>query len=794
MLKAKSKFSSKTNRLMQSTAIALAAACMSQAPALAQSEEDDRFEFEEIIVTATKRAESIQTVGLSVTALQGAELQARGAVDFVDYAVSIPNLAFGSTDDGVLANRTISIRGIEGLNTTGFYIDDVPLDESVNPLVLDVERVEVLRGPQGTLFGARGLGGTIRIITKKPEFDGTFGSVHAGVSTTREGGLNYLVDGAANIPLSDRFAARITAYYNYEEGIFDKVVGPSTAPGVVVPAGTDGALVGDAPATLEDVDDKEVYGAQFALRLDASDALSFNGKVMYQRTELSGFPLADFVTGAVAGELRLEGDDFTQERLFNIDENGTDEWVQLSLNINYETSFGTFTSSTGYFTRDTIEQEDSSEFISFTLLGPILQGAGLPVSPTAIPSPIFQTLEFNTFVEEARFISNFEGPFQMTVGAFYQDTDDNEAFDPPNVAAGFDAAFSGFLGVPGGGLTGTGDLIFTSNTPTKIEEFGLFGEFTYNLSEKLSATLGVRYFDTEVTSSDVTSGFAAGGLNNVVPETSQQEDGFNFKGLIEYEANDNVFLYASVAEGFRIGGTNGLLPATLGCPDQAAALGFTGDDANTFNSDSLVSYEAGVKTTSGGGRFTFNAAAFHVSFDDIQQRVLLTCGFDFVGNIGSARSQGFELEATARPAEGWFLQAAAGYTDAEFTEDVPGIANDGDPLQQVPQWTFSATVDYEAPAFGDYMWFTRSDFSYVDSSISTVVDSNNPRIRPSYSLFNTRLGLRSEKYDVVLFVNNLFDEDAIFSDNRTLAAEAGGRPRIVRGRPRTIGIEFRSRF
>ena len=180
--------------------------------ALAQSEDDAPADV--ITVTATKREESIQSVGLSISAISGEDLNARGAVDFEDYAVSIPNLAFGATDDGILANRTISIRGIEGLNTTGFYIDDVPLDESINPLVLDVERVEVLRGPQGTLYGARGLGGTVRVITKQPDFDAYSARFHAGFSNTKEGGFNYIVDGSANIPLSDQLRPALDSIYS----------------------------------------------------------------------------------------------------------------------------------------------------------------------------------------------------------------------------------------------------------------------------------------------------------------------------------------------------------------------------------------------------------------------------------------------------------------------------------------------------------------------------------------------------------------------------------------------------
>ena len=221
---------------------------------------------EEVLVTATKRAESLQTVGLSVTALGGEELQARGAADFEDYAIAIPNLAFGATDDGILANRTISVRGIEGLNTTSFYIDDVPLDESVDPLVLDVERIEVLRGPQGTLYGARGLGGTIRVIAKRPEFDGVSGRLNLVSSQTKHGALNYGIDGALNLPLADNAGIRLLGYYRRESGIFDLVVGPGSAPGVAAAPSASGAIAGDPAQEDSNIDDKTTYGAQLAFR------------------------------------------------------------------------------------------------------------------------------------------------------------------------------------------------------------------------------------------------------------------------------------------------------------------------------------------------------------------------------------------------------------------------------------------------------------------------------------------------------------------------------------------------
>ena len=781
--------SSAPSRLSSRTTFALALGLTLAAPTAAEEVAETDGEYlpiEEVLVTATKRTESLQTVGLSLTALSGDELQARGAADFEDYAVAIPNLAFGATDDGILANRTISVRGIEGLNTTSFYIDDVPLDESVDPLVLDVERIEVLRGPQGTLYGARGLGGTIRVITKRPEFDGTSGRLNLATSHTKHGDLNYEFDGAFNLPLADNAAIRLLGYYQREAGIFDLVVGPATAPGVAAAAGAPGAITGDPAEEESNVDDKTTYGAQLAFRWAPTDVFTVDARALYQKTDLDGFPLADLAFAAAPEPFKLRAGDLTQNRLFNVREGGEDEWAQFSLTLGYEAEFGAFTSSTGYFTRDTFEYEDSSEFISFTLLGGILPSFGLPTAPAPVPSPIFQTLEFDTFMQEVRFVSSFDGPLQMIAGAFYQDTDDDEAFQPENIATGFGAAFDGFLGLPPGTSS---DLIFTSDTIRTVEEIGLFGEFSYDLTDRFTATIGLRYFDTEVFYDDYNAGFAVGGVIDLPPAT-QKENGVNLKFLVEYQQSDSLFLFASAAEGFRIGGVNRELSDALGCETQLNALGLSKADGRTYDSDKLWSYELGAKLGTADQRYTFNASAFYVDFDELQQRVLLACGFDLNINGGAARSLGFEAEFNAQPVDGLRMQLAAGYTDAEFTETVPGGVNDGDPLQQVPEWTFSATLDYERPAFGDFNWFVRGDFAHVGSSISTVVDSGNPRIRPSFNILNARIGLRSLNYRVSLFMDNLFNEEAVYSDNRTLAAEAAGRPRIVRNRPATVGLSL----
>ena len=178
---------------------------------------------EEVIVTATKRAESTQTIPLSITAISGDALEAQGAIEFFDYATKIPNLSFGAATDGVLAGRSISLRGIAGLNTTGVYIDDTPISESIDPRLLDLDRIEVLRGPQGTLYGARSLGGTIRQITAKPSTEAVTSKFRASLSSTDESDdLNFLASGTVNLPLSDTVALKLSGLYEDRGGFFDR--------------------------------------------------------------------------------------------------------------------------------------------------------------------------------------------------------------------------------------------------------------------------------------------------------------------------------------------------------------------------------------------------------------------------------------------------------------------------------------------------------------------------------------------------------------------------------------------
>ena len=748
---------------------------------------------EEIIVTATKRSESVQSLPLSVSSISGEELRDGGMTEFFDYAVTIPNLSFGAATDGILSNRSISLRGIEGTNTTGFYIDDTPITETIDPRILDLERIEVLRGPSGTLYGARSLGGTIRQITRKPNFEESNGWWRAEISNSAQSqDANYLLSASANLPLGRSLAVIVSGLVEDRAGVFDRQVG-TIANHLADPA----SLVGPPSSVTKDVDSQQVVAAQANILFEPTDQLSFSLRAIYQRTELEGFPLAD-----------VTPDNFNQNRDFDVDEGGEDEWSLYALNVNYAFDLGTFTWATSLFERETFEYEASGSFINFLQALPGEDGGfGLfdVIGVRPITSPIFQTLNFDTFVQEVRFASELEGPWNIVLGAFYQETDDDEAFVPRNYARGLNANFAELqrvVGIPGPleDIWPFGDLVFTSSRPTDVEETGVFGELSWDVSEKVSLVFGSRWFDTSITFSERQAGLAAGvplgedqPLSGIAPEGGDQgESGFIFKGAIEYQATQEMFVYALIAQGFRLGGANGSIPGTLGCPEDLLELGLGNLDTSSYESDDLISYEAGIKTDL-SSTMRLNATVFLVDFEGIQQRIQLACGFQFRGNFGAARSKGVEMEFTSHLGANTQLAFNLGYTNAEFTETVAGINSKGDPLQFVPEWTASLVLDHVWPVAVLHMdLFVRADVGYVGDSLSQV--NSQERRRDAYEQIGLRIGAMNERYRAALFVRNLTDNIANLGDSRSIAAETPGRPRWVVSRPRTIGIEVGMNF
>jgi iron complex outermembrane recepter protein len=753
------------NRLMRRTSASALCLAVALTAGVAQAQ------LETIVVTATKRSASLQDVPLSITAISGQQLDIMGAESLLDFAVKVPNLAMAYEADGRFDSSSPSVRGVFGRNTTGFYIDNTRVNASLLPRVVDLERVEVLRGPQGSLYGARSMGGTIRLITKQPALNETDGSLKVQLSGVSDGDLNQTIDGSYSFPVSDNFALRVSGYYGAMSGVQDRTFDPSWVDG-----NTGAVRATNAPdfGTNENVDDETYYGGQIVGNWAISDTLTFIPKLMFQSVDSDGLPFADRTP-----------DNTLQSRFFDIEEPGTDDWTVASGTFQWDVAQGTVTSTTSYYERTTDESEEEGTFLH-NLFNNVI---GIPVDP--VRAPLSTIEEYESFIHETRYSSDFDGPFQFTTGFYYEDlTLDHEY--PAAIAPGLNALVNAAIGAPANIVPG--DLIFVTKGITDTEEKAIFGELTYEFNEQWSVTGGGRYYETSVDVSSVSDGFANSGRSTL--DQSQSETGFNPKVSVQYQPSDDLNVYASAAKGFRIGGVNGNVPVGL-CGAELASIGLDPSNASSFDSDELWSYELGFKSSLSDNRVTLNAAAFFIDWTEIQQLNRLTCGFQLTQNAGAAESKGFEVEINAAPTDNLILSAGIGYTDAEITNTggVAGVSV-GDPIQGVPDWTVTGSAQYHFDWNNAWQGMFRADANHYGQSFSSNNESSNANLREreAWSAVNFRLSAMNEKYEVTLFADNITDERANLADSRSIAAETPGRQRLVTNRPRTIGVEGRIRF
>lgn len=691
---------------------------------------------EEIVVTAQKRSEDIQSVPMSITAFSNHDLVTRGIASFQDYALDVPNLSFAYAGDVPGEAQTVAIRGIFGSNTTGFYLDDTPLPESIDPRVVDLSRIEVLKGPQGTLYGARSEGGTIRLITSQPDDSTTSGYVHGVGSGTKDGGANYSIDGAINMPvIQDRLAIRLNAYDEVESGFLSR------------------AASSDAPVPFETQKDINAVhysgGAVAATAKFLEDgALSITPRILVQNMSEPNPPYADYSAG-----------NSVNYRLFNNDEPATDAFELYSLTAKYYTRVGEITSDTSEFHRRSTASEDSSEVIQLL--------TGLP--PTSV---IFHIADHNSnFAEEARFASTFNGPFQLTTGVFYSNELATRVAPP----------------------TPDGDFIsdlYNGGSTTQVKETAVFGEATYSIVQRLKLIAGGRWFDNRVDYASEQNGIT------ITPFSfagAQHESGFNPKFGLQYAFTADALAYATAAKGFRIGGVN-TFDRTL-CAADIQALGLTVAQAETYKSDTVWSYEIGGKTSWLDRHVTVDAAIFDIEWSGVQQGVSLpTCGFAATLNAGHARSQGGELEVKLAVTQTLKLSFGSGYTDAHITDSgAADVFQPGTPIEEVPKWTANAALDYTPRLYGLPTLF-HAEYSHIGSSISDITSAEFPLDRNAYNLAKVRAGFNLASWELGVFADNIFNEHANLSDVTAVAIALPGRPRIAIVQPRTIGVDIRLRF
>jgi iron complex outermembrane recepter protein len=740
-----------------------------------------------IVVTARKRDESLATVPEAITVFTSQTLSDYNIQSFDDYATKTPNISFayGGGATGIADARTVAIRGITGQNlfgtagATGFYIDDTPVPGSVDPRVLDIDNIEVLKGPQGTLFGESSLGGNVRLITKRPNLnvDDIGYMIQAGATSgggSPDGGAGF-VGNLVVIP--DIAAVRIVMFGEHDAGYLtrsfpttpqDTTTGDSlTSPYATVPR----TSVGNQGAQVS-------YGGSISGLVKFTESFEARLRVMYQDTDMHGFP-------ATFAPLPSFQPDYTVNRAFDVQPDAMDRWALPSLDLTYKGQGWSAVSSTSYFYRHTHDLEDSS-YGTQQALRDYYGVTTLPNQPFTWDGERYH----NQITEEARLswdpIYNLSG----TVGVFYSHTN-TKFFIPDTYAVGLPAASVGSFVGPW-----PNDLIWTQNNPGTEEDKSIFGELYYKFLDKFNLTVGARKYWLKQTADYTADGFMNEGVTPSSP-TENTEQGTDPKFGLSYQMLDSTMLYASASKGFRAGGAQPNFPA-------CSLPGLPVEDLEHIKSDTLWSYEAGAKVQVPQTGILVTVDGFHINWNNLQQQVALPCGFYLQLNGGSALINGAEIEVAGRVTPNFQLRFGAGFEKTDITN--PGALSyanvtPGMQVAGVPAWTASIGGVYDRPLTATLDGFVSADYSYTGNSIS-MLNGGSGLIgqRPPYSLANLRLGVRQEKQEVSLNIHNLSNAKPNLGDIGYVGYaqyESNGStplPQVATLQPLTVMIQYKNNF
>jgi iron complex outermembrane recepter protein len=778
------------------------------APALGFAASDENI-IEQIIVTAQKRASALQDVPFSVAATSEQQIRDSGSNNIAELSRNIASLTITDLGPG---QSQVAIRGISAgqvvrdlvggvKESIGVYLDESAISQALftpDLDLFDLERFEVLRGPQGTLFGAGSSAGTIRYITRQPQLGKFEGTAEAGVSSGTDSEMGYNLRAAVNLPAGETTALRVVGYYNELAGFIDSVY-----PG---------------RATIEDVNGGSKYGARVALLWQPSDNLSITPRVVYQKLETDGYPRID--------AYNILGNPFTttqppvnpgeRGQVTQFREGIDDEMTLADLVVNWGLGGVTLTSVTSYTDRDVVVLRDASQLTGSVSIS--FAGAFPPPATPAevrLNSPLIDTTNLELFSQEIRLASDSGDKFEWLVGAFYQDIDREYGQNLPT--PGYDAFLTSH-GLPdSAGFNAPPDTPYFSDVPFTFKQLALFGEGTFRFTDQWSLTGGLRYYDFDEDRTLTFAGvFADQGYTDQPGSTSS--DGFSPRLILAYEPNDDVLLTAQVARGFRLGGIND--PLNVGLCTAADLATFNGHP--DFKDEKVLNYELGAKTQLADGRVTFNTAVFFSDIDDLQVIADAgSCSSRIVLNA-QAQSIGAEVELLARPTPDWDLGLSATYVKAEITETQTNAAGapiagvrDGNRLPTSPEFQASASVTYNWQFTSALDAFANFTFQHVGSSFTQLADQEpgagtvspaaffnfgNPTINsfsfdpelPAYDIGNLRFGVKKDAWEAALYVNNVWDERAFLSLDR----ERGFRARVgyLTNQPRTYGLSLRMNF
>jgi len=730
---------------------------------------------EEVVVTAQKRTEAIAEIPASVTVVPEQLLEHQHVDDFKDLLPLVPGLSLTETRPG---STRVTLRGINTggvASTIGIYFDDVPFGSSTGLAngsisagdfdTFDVARVEVLRGPQGTLYGASSLGGVLKFVPNRPRNDRFEARLLGSAETVDNGDPGYSVTGMANVPLGAKAAVRASGFYRSDSGFIDSI-GNNPVPSLATP----GVNVISGTRVANGLNALDRFGGRLAVLVEPSKRFSVTVGAQIQDIDTDASSVVDADPRSleplnptpVQSSYQKEFND-TKYRVYN----GTIDGDLGPARLQSVTSYGTF---------ETDFQSDLAIATNLTG-GPPLSALVTQLFGNARTRPLSavlpQTTSTDKFTQELRLVSAKSKAFDWLVGGYYTNEDSAIKQKITAVEAGTDDVATG---IP---------ILADVALDSTYEEIAGFANATWHATPRFDLALGGRLSHNKQVASQRSDGPLAGGPAQF-DDVKSSESPFTFSFAPRFEIGKSASIYGRVATGFRPGGPNVLPPAAPASVPR------------TYDSDRLTSYEVGLKA---GGRpadkFSLDLAGYYLDWEDIQL-FLIVNNFGINGNGGTASSKGFEVAASAFPTSGLTLSVNAAYTDAKLTQDTSASVGgkDGDPLPYVPDWSFGLNADYEWTVKSRTRTYVGGSLGYTGErpvAFNNRAADGSIRRADSYVSLNLRAGAYHGRWSVELYGKNLTNDLGV-----TSIGTAGPLPNGALGlsltRPRTIGLSVGTRL
>jgi iron complex outermembrane receptor protein len=789
----------------------------------------------EVTVTAMKRESTISQAPVSVAAPTGEELRDRGAESIEDVAANVAGFSVQNLGPG---QSTVAIRGVSSgqiardqpgvKEQVGAYLDESPISLSLfTPDIdlFDMNRVEVLRGPQGTLFGSGSEGGTVRYISNQPQLGATSVFGELGGSSIDKGGFGGSFKAGFNVPVGDKAALRVATYYNRLAGWVEAV----------------GPVGSDKPGEFshhDNVNSGDRMGVRVALALAPSENFTITPRFIYQKVAMEGWNRVD--------EFNILANPYTTTRpavtlggnkqFIQVPEPFTDKFQLGDLTMKYDLGKIQLTSVTSASNRSILVVRDAT-----ALTGSVTGGSlGLPENIYSLDSPLYDSTHASGWTQELRASGGTaKDRFQWVAGFFYADS--RRTYEQRDIAKGFDDLCAlecppvfntggGFPIIPSQGVYAPKDNMYWSDIRYKDRQYAFFGEGTFNVTDRFSVTAGLRYYNFKQDKDLVFDGlFAPFGLPappiaSVELGRSLSSDGVAPRFIASYKVSDSTTINAQASKGFRLGGLNDPLLLPLCNPQDAVAFG--GDEFKKWDDETAWNYEVGAKMRFLGGRASINASAFYVDVKNLQVVVTVgSCSSRIIVDVPKARSIGGELEIALAPTDNFDFSISGSFDDGTVRSTFPGTEDqiqftgirEGNRLPGVPKFHMAAAATYRQPIGPDYQGYASATYQHVGSRYTQLSDTESNGVQslttfgntgiggpftqasytydpllPAYDIVNARLGVRHGYWDIAFFVNNITNEKALLANDR----ERNFRARFgyLTNQPRTFGISSRFEF